>query len=271
MAENRIKQEQVYDIIVGKEISWQAILFELINTEQLDPWDVDIALIANRYLERIRQYEEENFFLSSKVLLACSLLLRIKSEILLHKHIKSIDEILFGQEEEQKEDNNFEFNEEIPMLYPRTPLPRYKKVSLKDLMASLTRAIETENRRIRREIIFRRAIKDSEIALTRKKFNLGDEMKRIYFKIHGLFSRKKKPVTYTELAGSGREERIAHFLPVLHLDTQNKIDLQQKEHFDEIWIHLKDSPLHRASQVGEEWNEFANPIADFFEMMMDKK
>ena len=265
MAENKIKQEQVYDILVGKEISWQAILFELINTEQLDPWDVDIALLAQKYLERVRQYEEENFFVSSKVLLACSLLLRIKSEILLYKYLKSIDEILFGQEKEQKEEEKFEFNDEIPMLYPRTPLPRYKKVGLSDLMAALTKAIETENRRIRREIIFRKAMKDSEIVLPRRKFNLGDEIKRIFFRINELFSRKKRPVAFTELAGNNKEERIAHFLPVLHLDTQNKIDLQQHDHFDEIWISLKDR-----LKIDSEWNEFANPIADFFELMLEK-
>ncbi|MBI2448908.1 hypothetical protein HYV49_01285 [Candidatus Pacearchaeota archaeon] len=266
MTGNRIKQEQVYEIIVGKEISWQAILFDLINTEQLDPWDIDVALLAQKYLERVRQYEEENFLVSSKVLFACSLLLRIKSEILLHKHMKSIDEILFGKEEELKQEQKFEFNEEIPLLYPRTPLPRYKKVSLKDLMTALTKAIETENRRIRREIVFRRAIKDSELVLPRRKFNLGDEIKRIYSKIHELFSRKNKPVAYTELAGNGREERIAHFMPVLHLDTQNKIDLQQKEHFDEIMIHPNGK-----LKIDSEWNEFANPIADFFELMMSKE
>ena len=45
----------------------------------------------------MQKLEEADFFISSKVLLAACLLLRIKSEILLNQYIKSIDEILFGK------------------------------------------------------------------------------------------------------------------------------------------------------------------------------
>lgn len=66
---DKISQEQFYDIITSKEVSWQALIYELIQTEQLDPWDIDISLLAQKYLEKIKQLEEANFFVSSKVLL----------------------------------------------------------------------------------------------------------------------------------------------------------------------------------------------------------
>ncbi len=77
-----VNQEQVHDLLFNREIGWQEIIYDLINTEQLDPWDVDIVVLTNEYLKRIQQLEEMDFFISSKVLLAAALLLRIKSEIL---------------------------------------------------------------------------------------------------------------------------------------------------------------------------------------------
>ena len=94
--------EHVYNILIDNDIGWQAILYELINTEQLDPWNLDLAALAQKYLEKIRELEEANFFVSSSVILAASLLLRIKSEILREKYIRSLDEILFGKKEKEK-------------------------------------------------------------------------------------------------------------------------------------------------------------------------
>ena len=92
-------QEQVHRIVFSREIGWQEIIYDLINSEQLNPWNIDIIVLTNNYMKKLQQYEEDNYFVSSKVLLAAALLLRIKSEILLNKYIRSIDEILFGKKE----------------------------------------------------------------------------------------------------------------------------------------------------------------------------
>ena len=137
------KQEQIHDLLFSREISWQEIIYDLINTEQLDPWDIDIGVLANKYLEKLRRLEDEDFFVSSKVLLAAAFLLRIKSELLLSKYLKSIDEILFGKKEEKIQKINLDELdfEDIPDLIPKSPLPRFKKVSLKELIESLNKAL----------------------------------------------------------------------------------------------------------------------------------
>ncbi|KKL16147.1 hypothetical protein LCGC14_2498500, partial [marine sediment metagenome] len=110
------KQEQVHDLLFNKEVGWQEIIYDLINTGQLDPWDVDITLLTNKYLEKLHELEED-YFISSKVLLAAALLLRIKSEILLNKYIKSIDEILFGKKDTKpRQIERIELENEIPEL-----------------------------------------------------------------------------------------------------------------------------------------------------------
>ena len=99
-AKNTIKQDQIHDLLFSKELGWQEIIYDLINSEQLDPWNINITILTVKYLEKLQELEEADFFISSKVLLAAALLLRIKSEILLNTHLKSIDEILFGKKQD---------------------------------------------------------------------------------------------------------------------------------------------------------------------------
>ena len=240
--ENSVKQEQIHDLLFNRELGWQEIIYDLINTEQLDSWDIDIIVLANKYLEKIRKIEEADFFISSKVLLAASLLLRIKSEILLNKYIKNIDEILFGKSEEKKNPlERIELDEEIPELVPRSPLPRFKKVTLQELIDSLNKAITTENRRIKKEIINRNALRQSSFSLPKKKFNIKDKIKEIYGSLFShLKDEEKKKVSFTELIGKNKEERIIALLPLLHLECQKKIWLEQEGHFEEIHIWLKE-------------------------------
>jgi len=130
-----VKQEQIHDILFNREIGWQEIIYDLINTEQVDPWDINITILTDKYLQKIQDLEEADFFVSSKVLLAAAFLLRIKSEILLNKYIKSIDDILFGRKEQEKHVlERIELEEEIPELIPKSPMPRFIKVTLQELI-----------------------------------------------------------------------------------------------------------------------------------------
>ena len=62
MEEVGIKQQQVHDILFNREIGWQEIIYDLINTEQLDPWDIDIMILTEKYLETLQKLEEQSFF-----------------------------------------------------------------------------------------------------------------------------------------------------------------------------------------------------------------
>ena len=240
----KIGQEQFYDILTNEDYSWQSIIYELINTEQLDPWDIDIAILTQRYLEKIQEFEEADFFVSSKVLLAAALLLRIKSEILLNKYIKSLDDILFGREEKKEyARERIEIDEnEIPILYPKTPLPRSKKVTLQELMGALDKAIKTEGRRIQKELSTKIRLRETATVLPKRRINIHDKMRQVYSRIKGLF-KAQKPVQrlrFSELAGNGKEEKLLTFIPLLHLENQSKLWLDQEKHFEEIWISLRE-------------------------------
>jgi len=251
----RIGQNQFYDIVTSRKPDWQAIIYDLIHTEQLDPWDIDLVVLTEKYFEKILQLEEEmegeeslDFYSSSKVLLAASLLLRIKSEFLLNKHIKSIDEVLFGKKEDKKYImEKIEIDEdELPILIPKTPLPRLRRVTLPELMSALNKAMSTESRRIKREVSIKRAQKLSEVDFPEfKRIDVKDRIKHFYARV--LSSLKKKAtnpekhlnkVGYCDLIGNGKEEKLASFLPLLHLSNSKRLWLEQENHLGEIWIYL---------------------------------
>ena len=239
---NRISGSQFYDLITGEEVGWQSIIYDLVRTEQLDPWDIDIGVLADRYVIIIQNMEDANFFVSSKVLLACSLLLRLKSEILLNRQIQSLDELLYGKVEDKRyELERIEIDEDdLPLLVPKTPIPRNKKVTLDELMSALNQAIETENRRIKKEIKKKQAEKSALVVMPDlNRIPLKDRIKGIFFSITSFLSRPEKVhMTYSELAPSA-EEKLTSFVPILHLSNQEKLWLKQENHFDEIYMTLE--------------------------------
>ena len=236
-------QEQVHSIVFSREIGWQEIIYDLINSEQLDPWNVDITVLTNNYMKKLQQYEEQNYFISSKVLLAAALLLRIKSEILLNKYIKSFDEILFGKKEKKIQPNYEDIDiDYVPGLVPKSPVPRFRKVTIQELIESLNKAIITENRRIKKEILDKNVFREISISLPKRRYVSQDKIKEIYGIIFGYFEKNSSDlyVPFSVLIGGDREEKIFSFSSLLHLENQKKIWIDQKEHFGELHIWMKE-------------------------------
>lgn len=249
----RINQNQFFDLITGEEVSWQSIIYDLIKTEQLDPWDIDLGVLADKYVDTVQQLENMDFFVSSKVLLACSLLLRLKSEILINSYIQSLDEALYGAKDKVKyELERIQLEEgELPILSPRTPLARHKKVTLVELMNALNKAIDTENRRIRKEIRGRQAEKATLEVLPRgEHIPLKIRVKRLFDIVLAHLSQGNDHIRFSSLAPE-REEKVAALLPVLHLSNDGKLYLRQKNHFEEIHITLK-MAKEEIEEIGKE-------------------
>ena len=49
----KVSPNQVYDIITSKKPDWQGIIYEMVHTEQLDPWDLDLIVLTKKYFFKI--------------------------------------------------------------------------------------------------------------------------------------------------------------------------------------------------------------------------
>jgi len=237
-------QDKLFNMLMQKdEITWQSIIYDLIKTGEMDPWDVDISILAQRYLETIKKLQEHNFFLSGKILLASAILLKIKSDKLLNEGIASLDNLMFPPPEEEFEDiQEFEQNKqritqvENPRLTIKTPLARKRKVSVNDLVNALEKALEVNERRILRKAEAQKI--PENLKIPPKKIDISKLIKDLYEKISVLF-KEKEILTFTELVPSERkEDKIQTFIPLLYLDNQKKINLNQEKQFGEINIMM---------------------------------
>ena len=120
-------QDQIYDMLMKRdEITWQSLIYELVRSEQMNPWDIDVGLLARRYLETLKKMKEMNFFISGKVVLASAILLKIKSYKLVEEDISNLDSILFKNEKEYDvdltEEESYEEKEDLKVdLVLKTP------------------------------------------------------------------------------------------------------------------------------------------------------
>jgi segregation and condensation protein A len=234
-------QDQIYELLIKKdEITWQSLIYDLIKSEQLNPWNIDISLLSKRYIETLRKLKDANFLISGKVLLAAALLLKIKSEKFINEDFVNFDNLLYPPSLDElnlyEDTPNPYFNLEHPELTIRTPLARKRKVTLNDLMGALQKALEVNKRKVMRRL------REEEITvkIPEKKIDISSLIKNIYDKILDFFKYKKEQLTFSKLVQSEKkEDKVLAFVPLLHLDNQEKINITQNELFGEIFIEVK--------------------------------
>ena len=240
-----MEQEQIFNMLMDKDdITWQSIIYDLVRTEKMDPWNVDVSVLTQKYLELIKQLKEFDFRLSGKIVLAAAVMLKIKSKRLLGADLANLDRLFAETEEAEDElDLDEEYkkmyaqpNEDDLKLIPRTPQPRRRKVSIYELMDALEKAIE-----VKYKLVVRTIPDVSEIKLPEKKKDITQIIREIYTSIKSFFyvTKNQKKLTFSRLIpSSSKEDKVYTFIPLLHLSNARKIDLLQEQHFGEIEIQL---------------------------------
>ena len=235
-------EQTIINILVDQdEITWQTIIMELIKSEQMDPWNIDVSTIAEKFIKLLSKMKKMDFRISGKIILAAAFFLKVKSDKLLNEDIAALDSLIKSNENPEElmdllddipEQIEVKGTKEKPTLKYRTPQPRKRKVSVYDLINALEKAFETEQRRLIR----------SKPAPKVKAPTKGKDMTVIMNDLYKEISKtlkKVKVVWFHEIITSeSKEDKITTFLPLLHLDNQRKIDLAQNEHFGNISIKL---------------------------------
>ena len=241
-------QEKLVELLLNQdELGWKKIIYDLVESEQMDPWDINISLLSQKFIQVIRQAQEHDLKIPGKIVLAAAILLKIKATHLIENDIPNLDKLL-NQTDEIPEDELFaEVGEQLrgsgslahPQLIPRNPQPRNRKVSVHDLVDALQRAMATKKR------ILAQQRPTPYPHRPHRKIDILDVIRDVYHKIN-YYSNKDKSakITYTRLLPpkAGKQEKVYTFMPLLHLENEQKIEMEQQKHFDEIVISL---PIRR--------------------------
>lgn len=232
-------QDRIYNLLINQnEITWQEIIYNLIKSEQMNPWDIDVSLLAKRYLATIKNMQEMNFFVSGKVLLAAAFLVRLKSVRLVEDDMKEFDALLYPPQDELEDFLQYKERKhyERKPLAVKTPLARKRAVTINDLIQALEAALKVDSRK---KLRMKRWLDHNGLALPEQKINISEWIATIFAKVKDFFKRKEI-ITFSKLLHEpNKHEKILTLYSLLHLETNEKIEMEQREQFGEIEINLK--------------------------------
>ncbi len=254
--QRKTTQEQVFRILFeNDELTWKQIIFGLIEAEEMDPWDIDISLIAHKFLEMLKTLKKLDFRISGKIVLASAILLKMKTNKLVDEDIVALDSLISSMDEpvelfdELPPDGallpDLSSSSGKPRLVPRTPQPRKRKVSVYDLIEALEKALEVDAKRVR---VAPRMIKEAKLPTGH--VDMGMIIKSVYDQVNKHYKKKGAPMlTFEDLVPSQeKEDKVFTFIPLLHLDFQRKVDVLQDLPFTNFGIALlqKDATFKEA-------------------------
>ncbi|VVB59761.1 Segregation and condensation protein A [uncultured archaeon] len=206
---------------------WENVLFAL--TKDMDPWDVDLLRLSERFTSFIQTLQKRDLRAPSRIILAAAIIYRLKSETLREPE----------EEPVSLEDVDTEVGEEIesgePLSLPaiEVPLKREprRRVTIKELVNALGKAMKVQNRRAARRI-FNIELRGEDI--TKK-------IEEVYESIVTFIEKAKDGVvTFSSLFTAPKEkspeEKIRNFSSLLHLSNQERITCSQPTLFGEIYI-----------------------------------
>ena len=209
-----------------EEPEWKTILLGLVRSEKMDPWNIDIIELAEKFLEKINSLQEVDLRIPANAILASAILLRAKARLL---KLKSIEDY-----EEQEKELQKIIEEFIPEL--RNPRKiREGRISLDELVMAIEKIVEKTKKK---------QMKFAEKGeLT---FNIPYSEQNIEEKIKEVYNLVKESVDseglvlFSALLKEGTsEEMIKIFIPLILLASDEKLNVWQEEFFGEIFISIK--------------------------------
>ena len=227
------------------------ILVQMAKSGKIDPWNIDIVDVTDKYLAHLFEMKAQNLRATGKTFLFASILLRLKSNVLEGNDI-------FDFEDENQDDyeltddeiiDNYEpptnnvisFNE---VLQRRTSVKinRNRTVTLKDLIRqlefyekleqkqSLKQAHERAKRRVRS---YANLTADDIVNLAHEEF-IENSVLAIQSKLEKIFNKEEK-VELHELISIGIN-KITAYIALLFLTAEGKCDLEQEEFYSDLYV-----------------------------------
>ena len=243
---------------IKKDVQTDAIeiILDLVKEGKLDPWNIDIVDLYDKYMARISQLKQDNLRSVGKAILFSSTLLKIKSDILQGISINDFD----PEPLDYFEDDNFEADYEqmqIPtnnvvsfdeVLQRRTSvrLNRKRNVTLKDLIRhiqfyedlekkyAIKNALDRKERRVRNYS----TLKAAEIKELAHDEYVEEVVEKMRQNLCQILSREEN-IELRELCLLGFD-RSSAFIALLFLAREEEYEIKQKEFYGKLYVQKAD-------------------------------
>ncbi len=211
------------------------ILVGMARKGEIDPWNIDVVDVTDKFLKKLEELKRLDLRISGRVLLYASILVRIKSEVLVEdeEDEEEYEEYLFFPDEVEPE-----YPDELEELPPPSCKRKIKRhTTLDELVRELKRAEIVEKRR--RE---RRKLKDRQRTREFKKTMhipheefIEETMYRVEKKLLSMMNGREY-ITFSQLLSGNGTDPVSIYISLLYLAFRNRISLRQERMYGELEI-----------------------------------
>ena len=230
------------------------ILVDLARSGKIDPWNIDIVDLYDKYMERLSQLKIKNLKSIGRALLFTSILLRLKSNVIEGLSLEDLE----PQEDEFFEDDGFEADYEVEqlqlpssnvisfdeVLQRRTSvrLNRNRNVTLKDLIRHLEFYEQLEKKQSLKNALERqkRRVRDYSKLKAKDILNLAHDeyietvVEKMRQNLEQIFKKEEK-IELRELTLLGFDKSSA-YIAVLFLMVKDDIDIVQEDFYGKLYV-----------------------------------
>lgn len=223
--------------------AWKTILISLVKYERMDPWNIDIKILAQKYLEKIRALNSTDLRLPANAILASAILLKFKARAL---RLPSL-------EEDEVEWKSLLTEEQLlggmmPELFAPALL-REGKVSLDQLVESIEAILDKTKSKVQRE---RDGRERPAFNLPFASMNLESKMKEVFDAALACADSAGLARFAEMVQGQSVDNIIESFLALLFLVNDRKLNAWQETLFGEIFVSRVLTPPSVDSPQSEE-------------------
>lgn len=247
-----------FDVVrpTAQTVSGIEILIQMSEKGEIDPKNIDIIDVTDRFLRAISEAPKENLRQSGKIIFQASVLLRMKAEALLAAKVEEVDfgdDFLdFDEDGTIFDGNNEAIARQITLqdleraLVRQTKIRqmRHRRVTLEQLIEALRDAEKVEQNRSDRKIKPRIAVDgynemrdmDDILDLAHDE-DIEDVIRRIDVLLVDLLAADDLlPLLKIIESLGGRGDWVDAFLAVLFLSNAGKITLEQERFYGPLFI-----------------------------------
>ncbi|MCP1663287.1 MAG: segregation/condensation protein A [Methanocalculus sp. MSAO_Arc1] len=229
------------------------ILVRMAEDGEIDPWNIDIVLVTDRFLSELERRRELDLRISGRTLLYASILLRMKSDALLEQSAGDEDDADQGVDDADLfAPEDFESDGDAPLPGPIEALEREiqrrirrkeyrtRPITLYELITQLKLAEKEERRRQRRRHL--PYDDEDDLVIAEDVVEIAHEeafdeiSSRIYSTLLLLDPNGSDPVPLSRLASEINCPLYEVYIPVLFLMLEDQVDLLQEEFYGEIFV-----------------------------------
>ncbi len=212
---------------IVRKPSWKQLLIDLVITEKLDPWDIEIVAVADGFMKMVKEMEKFDFHIPANLILASAILLKYKSNAL--RVYTEPEEIEMPPEPIDIE------GEEIPALQIKARIPPKAPVTLNELIVEMESVIKYDDEeRVRKPKIKPREIMEIPI----QEYDIEKEMEKLYSRMKDEMDEENLVLFSTLVNQKTPKETILTLSPLLHLAQEKAVGLRQDNFWGEIFIKV---------------------------------